>query len=197
MQFLSKWDAYLQDDHIPMNGHVVLRIVSNIDENPITFSNIDSRPWKHPVHCYNRLRMAQPANVLHLNLSPSNSKVRTRARIKRDTTAGKKMFIIRKMILCRKWKTGSLTSNWYLFTVAALATKGTNPMNPMSRNRVFKLTCRWPFGAIFIWKSSEIGLGFFLWLYASEMDRWKGLKGVNVYIWVGGKGFGHISLSAC
>lgn len=96
MQFLGKWHAYLQDDHIPMNGHVVLRIVSYIDKNPIAFSNIDSRPWKHPVHCYNRLCMAQPAYVLHLNLRPSNSKEITRARIKRDATARKKMFIIRK-----------------------------------------------------------------------------------------------------
>lgn len=87
-----------------MNGHVVLCIVGNIHKNSIPFSNIDSRPWKHPVHCYNRLRMAQPAHILHLNLRSKKKKKKiiitsngkekkNRNRRKIDAAARKEMLI--------------------------------------------------------------------------------------------------------
>lgn len=51
-----------------MNGHVVLGMVRDIDENPITFSSVNSWTRKHSIHGDNRFCMAQSTNILHFNL---------------------------------------------------------------------------------------------------------------------------------
>lgn len=52
-----------------MDGHVVLRVVCDVDLNSIAFSNINCRPRIHPVYGNYGLRMAQPTHILHLNLN--------------------------------------------------------------------------------------------------------------------------------
>ena len=53
-----------------MNGNVILRMVGDIDEDLISFSDINGRSWEHPIYCNNWFGMAEPAHILHLNLRP-------------------------------------------------------------------------------------------------------------------------------
>lgn len=52
-----------------MNGEIVLSVVGDVDDDPVAFPGVDGRPWKSAVHRDDGLRMAQPANVLRLNLN--------------------------------------------------------------------------------------------------------------------------------
>ena len=54
-----------------MSGNVVLSVVGDIDDNVISFSDINGWSWKHPIDCNDWLGMAQPAHILHLNLRPN------------------------------------------------------------------------------------------------------------------------------
>ena len=56
-----------------MNGNIILRVVCDIDENLVSFSNINGRAWKHPIYCNNWFSMAQPAHILDLNLRPKEA----------------------------------------------------------------------------------------------------------------------------
>lgn len=51
-----------------MDGHVILSMVGDSDDNSITFSCIHRWPRIHPVHRHNWFGMAQPANILHHHL---------------------------------------------------------------------------------------------------------------------------------
>ena len=57
--------------YTPMNGNVVLSVVGDIDDNVISFSDINGWSWKHPIYYNDWLGMAQPAHILHLNLRPN------------------------------------------------------------------------------------------------------------------------------
>ena len=54
--------------YLPMNRDVVFCMVVDSYKELISFSNINSRPWEPPIHCNNRLGMAQPAHILHFYL---------------------------------------------------------------------------------------------------------------------------------
>lgn len=49
-------------------------MVGDIDKNSISFSNINSRPWKPPIYSYNGFSMAQSTHILHLNLKKATQK---------------------------------------------------------------------------------------------------------------------------
>lgn len=57
-----------------MNGHVVLRIIRNIDDHSIAFSSIDCRPGKPTVDGDDRFRVTQPAYIFHNNLPQKNKR---------------------------------------------------------------------------------------------------------------------------
>nr|GMC94935.1 hypothetical protein Iba_chr05cCG3740 [Ipomoea batatas] len=53
---------------MPVDGNVVLCMISNIDTNSVSFSGINGRPWEHPINSHNRFCMAQPTHITLLNL---------------------------------------------------------------------------------------------------------------------------------
>lgn len=53
---------------LPVNRHVILSMVCNIDKNSISFLYVYCRPWKLPVYSDNWLCMTQSTYILHLNL---------------------------------------------------------------------------------------------------------------------------------
>lgn len=65
---ISYFLFFCSSDNLPVNGHVILGMVGDIYKNSITFSNINGRSWESTINCDNRLRMAQPADILYLNL---------------------------------------------------------------------------------------------------------------------------------
>lgn len=53
---------------IPVNGHVVLCMIGNIDLNSVSLINIYSRPWISSIYSHYWLCMAQSADISHLYL---------------------------------------------------------------------------------------------------------------------------------
>lgn len=94
---------------LPVNRHVILCMVSNVDKKSIPFPNVNCWPWKHSIYCDYWLRMTQSAYILYLNLE-------MQVKGKRNLSVKKCMHMHMKSTIL---KSLLLTSNWYVFTSAS------------------------------------------------------------------------------
>lgn len=53
---------------VPVNGDIMLDMVNYFDEEAITLTSHNARPWELSISCHNALGMAKPGYIVHFNL---------------------------------------------------------------------------------------------------------------------------------
>lgn len=73
-----------------MESEVIVDTVFHMDNDSVTFPDVDGRAWEHAIHCDNGLGSAQPSStpVLHLFKVSKNNTVQAFVILKKTAAQG-------------------------------------------------------------------------------------------------------------